>query len=176
MCAYQRLIQPPPPMRRLIQPPPTRPLIHPPARLTQPPPLIQPPPRMTPRRFIQPADAFGDDEIQTAPATAAIAAAPDHFPRLRKNNRRFNKSSFSDCTFASFDASSFITLDQLVFFSCSPVKVEKCMAAIRHSFDFLATVREILRGNVNSLPSFFAVTFPDAISQPMSAPTPPILN
>jgi hypothetical protein len=79
--------------------------------------LIQPPPRTAPLRFIHPADAFGDDEIQTAPATAAIAAAPDHFPRLRKNNRRFNDSWFSARTFASFDASSFIKFDQLVFFS-----------------------------------------------------------
>jgi hypothetical protein len=108
-CAYQRLIQPPPPpTRRLIQPPPPPPLIQPPARLTQPPPLIQPPPRIAPLRFIHPATVFDEEPIKIPPAIAAKAAAPDHFPRLRRNKRRFKNSSFSACTPPSFDASSFI--------------------------------------------------------------------
>src|SRR5271166_975650 len=38
-----------------------------------------------------------------------------------------------------------------------PVSVEKCMAAISHFPSFFATVRERLRGNANSFPSFFSI-------------------
>ena len=76
---YQRLIQPPPPTRRLTQPPP-------------PPPLIQPPPRTGPLRLIQPALAFGKEASQAPDPTAARIAAPDHFPMLRRNNRRSSNS------------------------------------------------------------------------------------
>jgi hypothetical protein len=76
---YQRLIQPPPPTRRLTQPPP-------------PPPLIQPPPRTGPLRLTQPAAAFGEEASQAPAPTAARIAAPDHFPMLRRNNRRCSNS------------------------------------------------------------------------------------
>ena len=77
--SYQRLIQPPPPPRRLTQPPP-------------PPPLIQPPPRTGPLRLTQPALAFGKEASQAPAPTVARIAAPDHFPMLRRNNRRSSNS------------------------------------------------------------------------------------
>jgi hypothetical protein len=95
--SYQRLTQPPPPPTlRLTQPPPP------------PPPLIQPPPRTPPLRLTQPpARAVGAEENQAPAARAATIAAPDHFPTLRRNNRRWSNSVSADIAF-SLDDSLFI--------------------------------------------------------------------
>lgn len=170
--AYQRLTQrPPPPPRRLIQPPPP------------PPPLIQPPPRTAPLRFTHaPALASGEEEIQTPPPTAATTAAPDHFPMLRRNKRRSSNSLSAVAVFSMEDSlliggkSLGDHLVSLAYAPAPPVSVEKCIAAIRQSPAFFATVSEMFMGKATSFPSFFPVILPDAISQPMSVLTPPILN
>src|SRR4029077_13551755 len=94
---------PRPPRRRLIQPPPPpRPLIQPPARLTQPPPLIQPPPRTIPRRLTHaPALASGEDANKAVPESVASIAAPDHLPILFRNKRRFTPSEDGASSFGS---------------------------------------------------------------------------
>jgi hypothetical protein len=170
--AYQRLTQPPPPpTRRLTQPPPP------------PPPLIQPPPRTAPLRFTHPpALASGAEEIQAPPPTAATIAAPDHFPMLRRNNRRSSNALSAVVVFSMDDSLLIRGIFWLIIWfpwayaPAAPVSVEKCIAAIRQSPPFFATVSEMFRGKATSFPSFFPVTLPDAMSQPMSAPTPPILN
>jgi hypothetical protein len=92
--SYQRLTQPPPPPTlRLTQPPPP------------PPPLIQPPPRTPPLRLTQPpARAVGAEENQAPAARAATIAAPDHFPTLRRNNRRWSNSVSADIAFSLDDS------------------------------------------------------------------------
>src|SRR5258708_30030427 len=56
------------------------------------------PPRRGPHRLIQiPALASGADASQAPPNPTAAIAAPDHFPKLRRNRRRSSEScSFSE--------------------------------------------------------------------------------
>ena len=46
----------------------------------------------------------GEEETQTPPATAATTAAPDHFPMLRRNNRRSSNSLSAVAVFSMDDS------------------------------------------------------------------------
>ena len=176
--AYHRLIQlPRGGPHRLIQPPrgPHR-LIQPPRR--GPHRLIQPP-RRGPHRLIQtPALTFGAETNQATPNTAAAIAAPDHFPMPLRNKRLSCNSAGSSESLLRKDGSSFmaaqneVSYDSLIPWS---VRSEKCMVVITHLAPFLAAVSDMLTGNVNSFPSFFMVTLPEVISQPVSGLTSPKL-
>jgi hypothetical protein len=160
------LIQPPRGPHRLIQPPRRGP--H---RLIQ-------PPRRGPHRSIQtPALTSGAETNQAAPNTAAAIAAPDHFPMPRRNKRLSCNSSGSWEPLIGKDGSSFIAAQSEVPYD-SPVpwsvSSEKCMVVITHLVPFFAAVSDMLTGNVNSFPSFFRVTFPEVIIQPVSGLTSPM--
>src|SRR6516164_8763642 len=176
--SYHRLIQlPRGGPHRLIQPPrgPHR-LIQPPRR--GPHRLIQPP-RRGPHRLIQtPALTFGAETNQATPNTAAAIAAPDHFPMPCKNKRLSCNSAGSSEPFIRKDGSSFIAAQSEVSYdSLIPwsVSSEKCMVVITHLPPFFAAVSDMLTGNVTSFPSFFMVTFPEVIIQPVSGLTSPTL-
>ena len=174
--AYHRLIQlPRGGPHRLIQPPrgPHR--------------LIQRPRRWGPHRLIQPprrgphrtrALTSGAEINQPAPNTTAAIAAPDHFPIPLRNKRLSCNSADSSEPLIRKDDSSFIAAQNEVSYdSLIPwsVRSEKCMVVITHLAPFLAAVSDMLTGNVNSFPSFFMVTLPEVISQPVSGLTSPKL-